>query len=626
MLHKLKITNNILQYAGTEIDLSVAVQVELYQMTLMRSEWIGGFEPGNIFESAKGIRINMINREHGVIIPVVFSVKGEALSVSVKTGAIVEQYGSMVRIMKIKLLPELLVARTGSEGYFVLPNYSGLLVNFTQKKPLVISDRIYMEQQHWEKMIMMNCFAMIKEGNGILAVVNEGDFFCHVTTEINQDGMNRIYPSFGVRHDPDENIDQGTKEVLYYISDAANYVKLAQIYREYLINERGVSPLKERISSNPVLDYSTKAMRVKMFLGMKVPFRADGSIPMTTYTTFKQGEELLDEMKRAGIEKAVITLVGWNLGGHDGAYPTRFPVEPLLGGEEGLKNLIAKAKSIGYQITVHDNVTDIYRSAMDFDYEYAAKTPRGEALPAGLWGGGQSFKACPTVYLNRYGYDFDRIEDLGFDGHYYMDAQCTVLWRCHDQVHPADEEEFALSLVKMTSIPREKYGAVAIEFPSAFSLPFIDEAARIHNAITCKGMFSQLPAEFLDIVDKAIPFYQIALHGLITYQDHWIHCYENPRYGWLLELAFGARPSIEISHTGSPNSDVCANSLNLVMEAYQIQFEQLKDIHTEFIVGFEENNNGLYIVTYESGVRVSVNTSCEDISDIQPLSYKIERI
>lgn len=47
-----------------------------------------------------------------------------------------------------------------------------------------------------------------------------------------------------------------------------------------------------------------------------------------------------------GIGKAVVTLVGWNPGGHDGVYPSYVRVEPSSGGKPGLRKLIEFARGI----------------------------------------------------------------------------------------------------------------------------------------------------------------------------------------------------------------------------------------------------------------------------------------
>jgi hypothetical protein len=602
----------------------------IYQMHLQRTVKVDDFQPGQLLETAKGFRVNLRSKQYGLYVPMEFETNKAELRVTVKTSAIVEQYGSLFRLMELELLPDLLQSTTGQEGYYMLPVMSGVTVDFRDRPSTINRDRIYMEQPQWEKFSMMNCFAAVRDDQNTLGIVTSGDFFCYIVSEMNVNGRNRLYPAFGIRHNPSETLSHNDCQVLYKTCESDEYADLAISYRDWLINEKGIAPLKKRLKNNPVLDYSVNAMRVKIFMGMKYPFNPDGMGEMQTYTTFEQAEKILDEMKSSGIERAIITLVGWNLGGHDGAYPSRFPVEPALGGEPGLKRLIEKAKQLDYQIVPHDNVTDIYRSAKDYDPEYVARTENGEPLPAGIWGGGQSFKACPLVYPWRWGREFERIQQLGFTGHYYMDAQSTVLWRCHDPLHPADEQEFALALAAITQIPRENFGAVSVEVPSAYSLPFIDEASRVHS---CAGGYDCLLNKNLETLHAlkphGIPFFHIALHGLITYQDHWVHCYANMpggiEYGLLRELAFGSRPSMEISWLPSPNSDFYKNSLQMTAKAYDDAFNTLNGVHVELIRKFEEPVKGVYITEYEDGTSVEVNLTDKEYNGLAPLSRRIKR-
>ena len=48
-------------------------------------------------------------------------------------------------------------------------------------------------------------------------------------------------------------------------------------------------------------------------------------------------KEILRRFKAAGIDNAEFCLVGWNKGGHDGAFPDLFPVEKTLGSEDELR-------------------------------------------------------------------------------------------------------------------------------------------------------------------------------------------------------------------------------------------------------------------------------------------------
>jgi hypothetical protein len=607
-----------------KIDLTRAVRLKMYNRPEMRYFYIEDFKVGNIFPSSHSLRVHLFNEACGLVIPLIFSVDDDNFRVKVPVGQIVEQWSCKQRIIELDLLPDLMSSRVGDEGFFMLPVYSGTLVKFNQQQPVVNRDRIYMEQESWEKVSLINCYAVKRPGLNLLAVVNKGDFHCWVTTEmnLNESGENRIFASLGIRHNEGELLPQEDKEIIFYhLNDADDYPQMAFKYRKYLMDEKGISPLKERIESNEVLRYSSEAMRVKIFMGMKYPFIPDGSSKLSVCTSFAQAEDILDAMKEAGIEKAVVTLVGWNLGGHDGAYPTRFPVEPELGGEEGLKKLIKKAVGMGYQIVPHDNVTDIYRPAADFDYNYTAVTEYGEALPAGLWGGGQSYKACPTVYFDRYGGDFSRIKELGFEGSYYLDAQATVMWRCHSKQHPANEEQFAVSLGRITQLPREMYGAVSCELGSAYMLPFIDEAATIHSIAAAEHYLPKIGGAFQQMVDRVVPFYQIAIHGLIFYQNKWVHAYRKSEggtlKGLLSELAFGARPSMEVAYEGFQNGDCYLDSIKDVKAAYKFAFETMKEVHVELMEYFEELGPQAYHLKYANGVEIMVNMADEPQKGIE---------
>ena len=610
------------------IDIANLLCARMFNCSERREYGSCAFEVRGVFPLVAGLRLLMINDAEGLVIPVMLRGDDDGFRVVIQAAQIVETKGMNRKLMALDVLPDLMNSRVGDDGFFLLPCLSGTLVRFKDYPPSVNRDRIYMDQSEWEKINLMNCFAGKQGDEGILGIVHRGDFFCHVVTELNQDGINRIYPSLGLRHTEGEVISGQDKEVIYRFAtgDSAEYPGLARIYRDYLVRERDVSPLKQRVADNPVLDYSVTAMRVKIFMGSK-PSVIDGNAPVRVDTTFAQAESILDAMKEAGIDRAVITLVGWNLGGHDGAYPTRFPVEPALGGEEGLRTLIAKALAMGYQIVTHDNYTDVYRSGRDFDYEYIARTPEGRPRVVGIWGGGQSFKACPVVYPERYGADFARVRDLGFCGHTYIDAQSTVLWTCHDPRHPAEEERFCLAQSAMIQWHRAMYGAVATEMAPAYSLPFIDEVATIHSSNNGGFMFKRLPASFTGIIDRVVPFYHLAVHGLVTYQESWVHAYRKeeggPWRGLLRALAVGARPSMEVSWAGGGNGDAYRDSIRDVLPAYKIAFEELADIHVEPIVGFEELAEHARRVTYANGKSVEVNWGDDTVDGLPSASYRI---
>lgn len=625
----------ILRAAGGEIalDLAHALRPRMYTRPETRPYTpTSPFAVHGVYPFAGGLRVVLVNQAEGLLIPVVIKPEADGFRFAVETGRIVEQYGLNRKLMELDVLPEFMTSRVGDDGWFLLPSFAGVLTRFRERPPTVNRDRIYMAQAEWEKMNLFNAYAMKRNGNGVLAIVHQGDFFCHVTTELNQKGCNRIYASFGLRHHPAEPIKQEDKEVVFrFVHGAdAEYPGMAKVFRRYLIEERGVAPLKPRLADNPVLKYSVSAMRTKIFHAVKAPFVADGRSPVQSCTTFEEAGRILDAMRTAGIGKAVVTLVGWNLGGHDGAYPTRFPIEPVLGGEEGLKALIAKAKAMGYQIVPHDNWTDHYRVAPDFDADTIARDEHGLMRVYGHWGGGQALKSCPLTVIERYGHDFDRVRKLGFDGHYYMDAQSSVLWTCHDPRHPADEKTFMTALAGLTQIPRAHYGAIACEVGPVHHLPFVEEIGGALMAPAATYCLPRCSEAFRNLFDEIVPFYLIAIHGLVTYQMGWVHGFRHwpggVKQGLLYELAHGGRPSMEIKWRPGGFGDGYTDSIRDVRDAYRIAFEELPDIHAETIEGFEMLAPEANRVAYANGCTVSVNWGKTAVGDLAPMSYRIERV
>jgi hypothetical protein len=607
------------------LNLRDALHARLYDLVALREIHVDHFDVRLVQPLADGLRLQLVNEEHGLFIPVEFRATNAGLRVTVKAGWICEQMAINRKLMTLDLLPGLLTTQVGDPGFYLLPDFCGALVRFKEHAPSVNLDRLYMHQSEWEKLNVLNCFGLKQGKQGTLVMVHRGDFFCHAVTEINQAGENRLYARFGLRHEPAEPIKQEDKEILVRCTEGREdgYFDLVQAYREYLVCERGVAALKDRIRDNPALAYSVRALRTKIFHGLK-PESLDGNVPMKVYATFAEAGAILDSMKAAGIAQAIVTLVGWNLGGHDGSYPRKFPVEPVLGGEEGLRKLIAKAKDLGYQIVPHDNLTDMSLASPGYDSEVVLRHADHTPVLGGIWGGGQAVKSCPVAYFDRFGPDVTRIRDLGFEGHYYCDSQSNPLYRCHDPRHPADEEQFAISQCKLTQAYRSLYGAVSQEFTPAYALPFTDEIARVHGPHHAAHMLSCCDKGFRSIVERVIPFYQLAIHGLVTYQEDWVHGYrgEGVAKGVLRALAYGARPCMEVSFRNGANGDCYTDSIRDIRALCQLAFDDLADTHAELVEDHEELSATASRIAYANGTVVTINWGDEPVDDLPALSCK----
>ena len=263
--------------------------------------------------------------------------------------------------------------------------------------------------------------------------------------------------------------------VLYRVFDdpRADYNDMAHWYRDYQRSNGRLTPLKDRAAVSPQLAYAVKYPEVRIRQAWKpVPAVINRQVPenepkVTPYVTFKRVAELANRVHAAGVAGAEFCLVGWNKGGHDGAYPQLFPVEPTLGGEADLRSCIKEVQSLGYRIVAHGNHNDAYIIADSFDLEFVKeKDSEGRVVrPKVTWGGGGKFTMCPQRAYEKFAVrDAARLAALGFDGLFYLDVvTCHVPPACRDPRHPLTRAGIVKWFNAILDLYSDTFGGVASE-------------------------------------------------------------------------------------------------------------------------------------------------------------------
>jgi hypothetical protein len=117
--------------------------------------------------------------------------------------------------------------------------------------------------------------------------------------------------------------------------------------------------------------------------------------------------------------------------------------------------------------------------------------------------------------------------------------------------------------------------------------------------------------------DRAVPFAQIALHGLVTYTSS----YENDRqqftHDFLRDIEYGALPSfifteaessaLNEAHGMQLKSSQYAKWAEIAVTEYERYNEALSDVQNLYIVGHRELARGINATTYEDGTTIAVN-------------------
>ncbi len=521
---------------------------------------------------------------------------------------------------KLEICLDFLTAKAGDVGYYVVPSKSAcFLMRFRQREDIAFAN----------PEPLMTMFGAKKGDTAYLAVTDTMRFDYQLRTAVD----NGVYTVTMVYDLTKTDLYEDIVLSVYPLTgDQADYNGIARRYRALQEEKLHLVPLAERAKTDPVIAYAADNMPIiRIRMGWKpvptpVPDQTpENEPPMYVACTFADVEDLMEKMKAEGIEKAELCLVGWNRKGHDGRWPQIFPVEPELGGEEGLKQLTAHARRIGYRITCHTNNSDAYSVAECWDPEDIIREKDGKiSVNNTYWSGGTMYNLCPKVAYEKYQpKDYEKMSALGFHGFHYIDVIAIVSpHTCFHPDHPLNAEETAGYINKTLARARATFGGAASEGGFDFAAENLDFALYVGFNMT-----QSLPP----VADQVIPLWQLVYHGYIFSNpaaETVNYIIKNP-INRLKFHEFGGTPSFYI-HSKFVDLEeknwmgtvdlYCGTEQQRIAAARQIQAE-LKDCEAlaprqlAFMDRYEEIAPGVFCTTYSDGYQVIANETEQVYSD-----------
>ncbi|MDD5603322.1 MAG: DUF5696 domain-containing protein [Eubacteriales bacterium] len=531
--------------------------------------------------------------------------------------------GTEVRLAKEKLpegtvtlefLPEFLIAHAGEAGYMVTPSSlekprpGSQICRFIERE----------DAQHKFSLPLMPIYGMVRGGKGTLVII-EGMNLSFSLELILADGKYVLYPVFYFTElPPHEDI---VACIIELNGTEASYSGMAKRYREYQLKRGFCKPLEERSETQPILNYAIEAFSIRIRHGWKprptqvLHQTPENEPPMYTAIDFERTIKLMEMFKQHGIEKAEFCLVGWNKSGHDGRFPQHFPVEAQLGGEEGLKKVIAKGNELGYPVDLFTNSTGAYEVADCWDEEFIAKKKDGSLHLRGTTGSGVAHRVCAQRAFERSDSELlPRIAAMGVRGLHYIDVQTVVPPTiCHDPRHPANMSQWVEWSKKTMRLSRELFGGYSSEGGYDCYADCLDYALYIN--------FGQLEPK-MSLCDERIPLWQLVYHGIILSNPS-AETVNYPVKGPLEKLTcieYGARPVMYYY------SKFCASGMNWMGEkdlicdtdeemeesvssikkAYD-EYMKLAWLQKEFMEEHEILSDNVRYVRYSGGTEIVVN-------------------
>ena len=506
------------------------------------------------------------------------------------------------------------------DGYMLAPRGTKeggtLLCRFRERK----GDHEYISDSN-----IMPLYGFKDEKRCVLAVVTGMTYEYRIVLGI-KDGVYYIYPRFFV---DEKNRYEDIRVELHHLPASCDYNDMAALYRKM----KSPTPLSEKVKESPELDYAAKSPELRIRLAWKpvptpVACQTEENEPeVIVGCTLSRVKDILDGMKSRGVDKCQICLVGVEIKGHDGRWPQLLPIESSIGGEEQLKEICAYGQSLGYQMVVHTNSTEMYQISSDWDENALIVTHDGDySRDEILWGGGQPFHICPEKTVSYTERNLADVHRLGFRGIHYIDVITNFPPRaCYSEAHPLTPPDSAKIFCDIARKTKALFGGFASEGGFDFASDVLDYAL-----YTSYNLYSVER----ELCDETIPFWQLVFHGSILYNPstETVNFCVKDEKAHLKFLEYGGRPlfyfnSKYVDEGGCGNwmgeeDLLCAtdeqlcDSLDRIKKVYD---EYVSMAHLQYLkmVKHEKCEAGVYRSTYENGTSVTVNYNT--------MSYKVTK-
>lgn len=578
----------------------------------------GGFEIDYVFSSC------------GIELTVRYELLESGLRFQVVPGSVREgeqgQYLSRIWVM-----PFFGSAAMDEQGFLFMPDGSGALLNFTgnpssmrpQNKVVYGYDNAMSLSS--APNIALNytlpVFGIKREAGAMLAIITKGDAMARITTATAGQGASRYreYSVFTYRDIHNIILYEGQQrervvneispvpneqmEVEYrFLNGDVSYSDMAIDYRNYLL-ENGL------IRSND----TSFAMDLTLVGAIKKKQSIMG-IPMDTVypvTTFDQAVDILTLLKAKGVDNINLTYIGVNEGGLQNEKLGQFKPESVLGGSKAFDRFLEYTEKNGVSVTIASELSNVYRTGGAFrlgrnGVRQLTGAPSNQKVFNAANGDVESeYYLLSPEFFPTIGEKFIKSCPSGI-GITFRDL-CGKLYSQFDTTAFIPREEAKGYVAQTLSMLRATCGEVKIDGFNAYALPYATFLSGLPDTAT-----------MTDVESGAVPFYQIAVNGLLPYSAMTPgNAISNQQNGFLKQIEYGSFPKWVFGGISSDKiKDAKYNGLYSLyyadwIDAAAKQYAEQKAIYDKTdgfkIVFHEQLEQNIYRTAFENGTAVIVN-------------------
>lgn len=578
-------------------------------------------------------------------IPIRLSLEEDYLRVELMIDKIKELGSS--RVLYVQLFHGFGAAGLNDKGYILVPDGTGSLMefnrgvlnsyefggegegNFYAPNPTEVAIQSYFT--NWNEPLRLPVYGMVKNGEAYLNVIESGAANSELRAYISRykNSYNSAFTCINVRDTQSRRSSTGaggsgsyyTDELpenyisrIYLLDGAqANYIGMAQTYRNFLIETTGMDEVKESASNTLNITLYGAIKKAKHFLG--IPYTGVDAL-----TTYGEASALVDKLQADAIDKVYINYLGWAPGGLETTLSTKFKPNNKLGSKKSLQKLIDKVNGIeNYNISFDLDMQAFYDGTSEVkkfkNTAYGLDSSPVTIYKARISAAGSLDKNSIAYQLIHPGHM------LGYAKKFVSNASSwdvnsfsfnsigDTLYCAYNLLDISTRDESAHSMTDIYKAAAEKTGETGIistRGGNAYATPYVDNVVE-----------APVYGSHNNIALQEVPFYQIVFRGYVNLAATPMNL-DSEQDDLLLKIAETGMSlyyllmdadSTSFQDTEFTSSYACAldDHYDTMIENYN-RLKPLYDaVGSSEIVNYEIISDDVKITTFENGTKVYVN-------------------
>lgn len=523
-----------------------------------------------------------------------------------------------------------------AEGFLFVPEGSGGIINFNngrESQSRYISDlygwdyAIYREAINNETRVNMPVFGISNGSSSFICTMEEGNSYGFIEADVSKSthDYNYVGANYYMIHQELMDISAKTTTMVtmfqeqlpaevisqrYIFMDTADYPSMAARYREYLMTEYPELVKKTETDIPVAVELIGAVDRTRHVFG--IPTRQPDEL-----TSYAEAKDLIGQLLGYGITDLSIKYNGWFNEGiiHDA--PNKVKLISELGSKKDFKELVSYTDQNNVDLYLESTFQFVYNNSITDNFMRIRDSAKfvnrkiAELVPFNPVYFGETdylydyFLAKPGYYIQNMDAYAEGIAEYGVKNIAFADIGKTLSADYDDKKTVSREAAKIMQVEKLSEISKEGYN-IMINSGNIYAVPYADFIVD-----------ANLSTKRYNIIDEEVPFYEIALHGLVSYagtainlaSDYERNILKTVETGAGLYFIFMAADSFELQDSRytryfSSDFDEWSEDTN---DLYKQMKADLGHVYNQYIINHKKISDNVYMTEYEDGTRVIVN-------------------